>query len=89
MLLKRGGRHCQAQVIVCVPHDKGKKASCVDGGSLFDSLKPTVKPKPDHDPHDCKDSWHSHDRDDDDEWHKDHGRNDDKNDKNGKDGKKK
>jgi hypothetical protein len=35
-----GGASCQATLKVCVPHDKGNKPQCVDGGPRFDSTKP-------------------------------------------------
>ncbi len=35
-----GGRSCQGSVTVCVPHDQGQGAVCVDQGPLFDSTVP-------------------------------------------------
>jgi hypothetical protein len=35
-----GGRSCQGTVAVCVPHDQGQGAACVDQGPLFDSTAP-------------------------------------------------
>jgi len=35
----RGGT-CSGIVQVCVPHDKGRGSTCVDGGSLYDSTVP-------------------------------------------------
>jgi len=35
-----GGRSCQGSVQVCVPHDQGQGAACVDQGPLFDSTAP-------------------------------------------------
>jgi hypothetical protein len=32
----RGGE-CEGEVTVCVPHDKGRGSTCVDGGPIFDS----------------------------------------------------
>lgn len=34
------GATCDGEVEVCVPHDQGKGSTCVDGGSLYDSLVP-------------------------------------------------
>ncbi len=35
-----GGRSCQGSVQVCVPHDQGQGAACVDQGPLHDSTAP-------------------------------------------------
>lgn len=35
-----GARSCQGSVQVCVPHDQGQGAACVDQGPLFDSTAP-------------------------------------------------
>jgi hypothetical protein len=35
-----GGRSCQGSVRVCVPHDQGQGATCVDQGPLHDSTAP-------------------------------------------------
>lgn len=35
-----GARSCQGSVTVCVPHDQGHGAACVDQGPLFDSTVP-------------------------------------------------
>ena len=35
-----GGRSCQGSVQVCVPHDQGRGAACVDQGPLHDSTAP-------------------------------------------------
>lgn len=35
-----GGRQCQGSVQVCVPHDQGQGATCVDQGPIFDSTVP-------------------------------------------------
>jgi hypothetical protein len=35
-----GGRSCQGSVQVCVPHDQGQGAACLDQGPLFDSTVP-------------------------------------------------
>ncbi|HEY7725790.1 MAG TPA: hypothetical protein VH880_10670, partial [Anaeromyxobacteraceae bacterium] len=35
-----GGRSCDGAVAVCVPHDRGQGASCVDQGPLYDSTVP-------------------------------------------------
>jgi hypothetical protein len=35
-----GGRSCQGSVQVCVPHDQGQGAACVDQGPLHDSTVP-------------------------------------------------
>jgi hypothetical protein len=34
------GATCTGTVTVCVPHDQGQGASCIDGGPLFDSTAP-------------------------------------------------
>ncbi len=31
------GGQCKGEVTVCVPHDQGARATCVDGGPLYDS----------------------------------------------------
>ena len=36
----RQGNACRGTVMVCVPHDQGRGNSCVDNGSLFNSLNP-------------------------------------------------
>ncbi len=43
-------------------------ASCSDGGALYNSLVPTPKPKPDHDPRGCHDAGHDHGRSDYEDW---------------------
>jgi hypothetical protein len=35
------GETCSGTVTVCVPHDQGQGATCVDGGPLFDSTEST------------------------------------------------
>lgn len=34
------GGACSGEVTVCVPHDQGRRSTCVDGGPLYDSLAP-------------------------------------------------
>jgi hypothetical protein len=36
----RQGNACTGAVTVCVSHDRGRGNSCVDNGSLFNSLNP-------------------------------------------------
>ncbi len=38
----RGGA-CSGVVRVCVPHDRGRRGTCVDGGPLYDSTEPGAR----------------------------------------------
>jgi hypothetical protein len=54
---------CTGTVTVCVPHDQRPGATCIDGGSLYDSTKATS-----HDS--CRDDDHHGDHDDHDDDHR-------------------